>query len=109
MAENVALPPMPTLVNNLHAEQCNDNQEDYDYKGMQCSEGGWLCGKFPADICGIGAGDIDGGDDLDDLESEFTSISVRGMVTIQRQRSETARLAMNTFLAVTIAINSTYR
>ena len=109
MAENVALPPMPTLVNNLHAEQCNDNQEDYDYKGMQCSEGGWLCGKFPADICGIGTGDIDGGDDLDDLESEFTSISVRGMVTIQRQRSETARLAMNTFLAVTIAINSTYR
>ena len=55
---------------------------------------------------GIGTGDIDGGDDL---ESEFTSISVRGMVTIQRQRSETARLAMNTFLAVTIAINSTYR
>ena len=46
---------------------------------------------------------------VDDLESEFTSISVRGMVTIQRQRSETARLAMNTFLAVTIAINSTYR
>ena len=57
----------------------------------------------------VHTGDIDGGDDLDDLESEFTSISVRGMVTIQRQRSETARLAMNTFLAVTIAINSTYR
>ena len=61
-------------------------------------------------IGGIGTGDIDGGDiDGGDLESEFTSISVRGMVTIQRQRSETARLAMNTFLAVTIAINSTYR
>ena len=68
-----------------------------------------MCGKFPGDIGGIGTGDIGGGDDLDDLESEFTSISVRGMVTIQRQRSETARLAMNTFLAVTIAINSTYR
>ena len=65
MAENVALPPMPTLVNNLHAEQRNDNQEDYDYKGMQCSEGGWLCGMFPGDIGGIGTGDIDGGDDLE--------------------------------------------
>ena len=65
-----------------------------------------MCGKFPGDIGGIGTGDIDGGDDLG---SEFTSISVRGMVTIQRQRSETARLAMNTFLAVTIAINSAYR
>ena len=28
----------------------------------------------------------------------FTSMRVRGMVTIQRQRSETAKLAMNTFL-----------
>ena len=59
-----------------------------------------MCGKFPGDIGGIGPGDIDGGDDLDDLESEFTSISVRGMVTIQRQRSETAKLAIKTFLKI---------
>ena len=32
------------------------------------------------------------------MTTRMTSMRVRGMVTRQRQRSETARLAMNTFL-----------
>ena len=40
-------------------------------------------------------------DDSDDSgEHDFTSIRVSGMVTMQRQRSETARLAINTFLKI---------
>ena len=44
-------------------------------------------------------------DDDDIRDATWTSTRVRGMVTRQRQRSDTARLAMNTFLKETTNIN----
>ena len=91
MAERIALPPLPPLVHNLEIS-C---REDFN-KTKGHNSANRLLPVLTRIIVNLLVTTQKYTNTF--TETGKTSMSVSGIVTTQRQRSETAKLAMNTFL-----------